>query len=99
MKLPADTIIPIEKARDYSLSRGEEVIAIARNEERLPLGCVPQHLLIRRGDRKHLAQLDDSVAQGLQGEGNVVRHIVVQQEFHCVAAAICRATSTSISPR
>jgi len=51
------------------------------------------------GDRKHLAQLDDSVAQGLQGEGNVVRHIVVQQEFHCVAAAICRATSTSISPR
>jgi hypothetical protein len=39
------------------------------------------------------------VAQRLQGEGDVVRHIVVEQEPHCVAAAIWRATSTSISPR
>jgi hypothetical protein len=47
----------------HSPSRIEEVITIAGNEQTLPLGGMPQHFVIRRGDRKNLAQLDDAVAQ------------------------------------
>jgi hypothetical protein len=39
------------------------------------------------------------VAELLQKVAQVVGDVVIRQEFHSEAAAICRATSRSISPR
>ena len=77
----------------------QKVITIARDQRATTLAGQPQHLVVRRGHRQHLAQLDDGVPQCFQREADVIRHVVVEQEPHAAGADIWRATSRSISPR
>ena len=48
---------------------------------------------------KGFAQECDIVTEFLEQIAQAVRHIVVEQELHSEAGAICLATSNSISPR
>ena len=48
---------------------------------------------------KRLPQERDTVAELFEQVAKVVRDVVVEQELHSEADAICLATSKSISPR
>jgi hypothetical protein len=77
----------------------QKVVPVAREEYGASLVGKPENGLIRRIARKCLTQQRDFVAELLQQIAQVVGDIMVQQELHSDADAICRATSKSISPR
>lgn len=78
---------------------GEEIIAIASDQNAPAFGGETQHIRVGRGHRQERTELEHLVTKGVQRKLDVIRHVVVEQEPHGASAAICRATSTSISPR
>lgn len=83
----------------YGFCRLQEVIAVARHQDQTLRAGVTKHRFVAGIYRKRLSQPSDAVAEGLQREHDVIRDVVVQQEFHLASGTIWRATSTSISPR
>jgi len=80
------------------LRQAEKVITIARNHQSVFAISIGQYLNIGRGPVHNLANENDDVAKFPQKVRQVIRHIVIEQEFHCSPAAIWRATKRSISP-
>jgi len=63
------------------------------------LNGVTQNCRVRRVAGKHLPQKRHAMADVFQQMTQVVRDVVIEEEGHNSVEDICRATSTSISPR
>ena len=77
----------------------DEVVSIARDEDESVLNGVIQDCRVGCVAGKHLAQKRHAMPDVLQQMAQVVGDVVIEQEGHESAGDICRATSTSISPR
>src|SRR5665213_149633 len=77
----------------------QKVIPVAGQEYATSLMGKPENCLVGRIIRKALAQQGDIMAELLQQIAQVVRDLMIEQEFHSKAGAICLTTSRSISPR
>ena len=76
-----------------------EIIPIAGQEHTSMIVCKLQDDIIWGIWSKNFAQKGHIVAELLQQIAEILGHIVIEQEVHSRTWAICRATSTSISPR
>jgi len=83
---------PLRRERD-------EVVSIARDEDETVLDGVVHDRRVRRIAGKCLAQKRHAMPDVLQQMAQVVGDVVIEQEGHESVEDICRATSTSISPR
>ena len=77
----------------------DEVVSIARDEDESVLNGVIQDRRVGCVARKHLAQKRHAMPDVLQQMAQVGGDVVIEQEGRESAGDICRATSTSISPR
>ena len=77
----------------------DEVVSIARDEDQSVLNDVIQDRRVGCVAGKHLAQKCHAMPDVLQQMAQVLGDVVIEQEGHESAGDICRATSTSISPR
>ena len=77
----------------------DEVVAIARDEDEPVLTGVIQDRRVRRIAGKLLAQKRHAMPDVLQQIAQVVGDVVIEQDGPVSVEDICRATSTSISPR
>ena len=77
----------------------EKIVPVARKEYATSLVCKPENGLVGGIARKGFAQQPDIVTEFPQQIAQVVGDVMIEQEFHCKAGAICLATSKSISPR
>jgi len=66
----------------------QKIVAVASDENRALLAGQPKHLVIRRGDRKYFTQFDDNVVHRFKRVGDVIRHVLVEQELHDAGADI-----------
>jgi hypothetical protein len=77
----------------------QKVIAVTSQEYATSLMGKPENFLVGRIVRKYLPQQTDVMTEFLQQVAQVVGDVMIGQELHSEAGAICLATSTSISPR
>jgi hypothetical protein len=84
-----------------SFRQREEVIAIAGHEQAVSLERALKHQRVSGLRTEHVANASNLVAELAKQVGQILRNILVEEERHdrSGAAAICRATSRSISPR
>ena len=61
--------------------------------------CELEHGLVGSVFRKGFTQEDDIVAELFEQVAQILGYVVIEEELHSDARAICRATSKSISPR
>ena len=81
------------------LREPEEIISIAGNENVALVVAKPQNSIVWTVRGQGLAEESHVVLQLDQQKTEFVWNVVIQQEFHSAAEAICRATRRSISPR
>jgi len=82
------------------LGSGQKIIPVASDQHVAVFGSEEQNLLIGCFWMNQLPQLENFVAQSRKAIGHIIRHIMIEKEFHTGSpGAIWRATSTSISPR
>jgi hypothetical protein len=81
--------------------RGEtqKVVAVASQEHETALIRKPEYGFVESVFRESITQESDIVPELPEQIAQVLRHVVVEQESHSEAGAICLATSKSISPR
>ena len=77
----------------------EKVVPIAGQEYAPSIMGKPKDGLVGGIIRKGFAQQHDFVAELFQQIAQVVGDIMIEQELHCKARAICLTMSKSISPR
>lgn len=83
------------------LRQGDEVVAIAGHEQMSAIERAPKHRRVRGFRAEHVTDAQHSVIEFAQQVGEVFGDVLIEQEGHdgSADAAICRATSRSISPR
>ena len=84
---PDDAHRPLDKSHNLAASLSHVEIRQVRPDYTIPL------------DGERLTQQRDVVAEVLQQIAQVVGDVMIKQELHSEAEAICLATSRSISPR
>jgi hypothetical protein len=77
----------------------EEVIAIARDDDEIVTEAVVENRGVRGLARKRLTRATHLVSKMLEERAQFLRDVIVQEDIQDSPADICRATSTSISPR
>ena len=77
----------------------EKVVPVAGQQHAITLVGEPEHGFVGDVLRKGLAQENDIVAELFEQVAQILGHVMIEQELHSEARAICRATSKSISPR
>ena len=77
----------------------DKVVPIAGQEYATRIMGELENSLVGGIARKDLTQQHDLVAELFQQVAQVVGDVMIEQELHYEAGAICLATSKSISPR
>ena len=77
----------------------KKVIPVTGQEYASGLMDKPEHFPVGRIVRKYLPQQGDVMTEFLQQLAQIVGDVVIEQELHSEARAVCLATSKSISPR
>lgn len=80
-------------------SKTEKVVPITAQEHAARSMGEPENSLVGGIARKSLTQQHHLVPEFFQQIAQVVGDVMIEQELHYKAGAICRATSKSISPR
>ena len=77
----------------------QKIVPVASQKYGAGVVRKPKNSLVRRIPRKRCAQQCDIMSELLQQVTQVIGHVMIEQELHSGAGAICLATSRSISPR
>ncbi len=77
----------------------EKVVPIAGQDYAVSIMGKPENSLVGSIARKGLTQQHDLVSEFFEQIAQVIGNIMIEQELHYEAEAICLATSKSISPR
>ena len=77
----------------------EKVVPVASQSHATTLVGELEHGFVGGVLWKDFTQKDDLVAELFEQVAQILGHVVIEQELHSAACAICRATSKSISPR
>jgi hypothetical protein len=77
----------------------EKVVPVASQQQATTVMSKPKDGLVRGIAGEGLSQERDVVTELLEQVAQAVGHVVVEQELHSEAGAICLATSKSTSPR
>jgi len=78
---------------------GKKVTTVATDDEPSLGLSVLEDPPVWSGDWQHIAQPQHIVPPMPQQSRGLIRHVVIEQEFHRVGSLICSATSASISVR
>ncbi len=77
----------------------EEIVTVARQEDTTRLVRKLKDGFVGRVCREGFTQERHIVTELLEQIAQILGHVMIEQELHSEACAICRATSKSISPR
>ena len=77
----------------------QKIVPVEGQEYATSLMGKPENCLVGRIAREGLAKQGDMITELLQQIAQVVGDVMIEQELHSEAGAICLATSRSISPR